>query len=294
MHKKLLIVLIISSICFTTAVWAKDAIIFRQWEPPRLIAINPDGSDFKVIQENVSAYTVSPDHNTLLVFNTDCNENDTCTITLYDLNKSTKKKVVQPHANWRLGKWISKEKFFVYRKVRQDNGGKACGPSDELEGCAASAILQTAMFNIQSLSFSIEKDFGVGDYDALHEDFPLRFDHDNTAQSPNGRYYLLWKGPDYWQRCLVMQEKDSNLERKIFQRKPVDFGEAYSFTGSPWSPDSRSFVMDYYPGGFFYTIFSGKTKIIVMERKTLQKHIIGQGIEPYWFADFPSSFSTSP
>lgn len=277
-----------------TAGYAGDAIVFKQWTPPRIVSVNPDGSGFKIIQDEAATFTVSPDKSKMVVFKEDCLKQDNCTITVYDLHHSSRRMISKPHAEWFMGKWISNEEYYVYRQVRQDNGGHACGPGDEVNGCAARAIIQTAKFNVQTLAFTVDKDYGVGNYEALEKYFPSKPQETAPSMSPDSKYVLQWNGSEYWEKALTLAVNGAKEEKKIFQRKPADFAEGYVFTSSPWSPDSKSIVLDYYPGGLFYTMFSGKHKIVVVDRASLHKRTIGKGDQPYWLPNFPSLFVTKP
>ena len=288
--RKIILLNILSVTLLSATTYARDAIVFEQWSPPRIVSVNPDGSDFRVIQENAAAFTVSPDKSKMIVFGEDCLKQDICTITAYNLNKSTKSNISRPHAEWLMGKWLSNEEYYVYREVRQDNGGHACGPGDPESGCAARAIIQTAKFNVNSLSFAIDNDYGVGNYEALENHFPSQPQETPPSNSPDNKFLLEWEGSEYWKKALVVAESGSHKKNTIFQRKPADFAEGYSFTTSPWSPDAKLFVLDYYPGGLFYTMFSGKHKIVVVDRVTLRKRTIGKGEQPYWLPSLPSSF----
>jgi hypothetical protein len=289
--RKIILINILSMTFLSETAYAMDAIVFKQWAPPSIVSVKPDGTDLKVIHEEVSAFTVSPNKTTMIVFNDDCVKQDTCTLTVYNFNISTKLTISKPHAEWNMGKWISNDEYYVYREVRQDNGGRACGTDSPERGCAARAIIQTAKFNVNSLSFTIDKDYGVGNFTALEEDFPSTPQESTRAISPDGKYILQWNGAEYWKKSLVLNELGTQKIIQIFKRKPADYSEAYEFTTSPWSPDTKSIVLEYYPGGLFYTIVSGKHKIVVLDRGTLQKRILGIGMQPYWIHNIPSSFS---
>ncbi|MBN1664544.1 MAG: hypothetical protein JW943_13165 [Deltaproteobacteria bacterium] len=278
---------------FTGYALARDAIVYHERSSSKIFAATVDGFRPRVIQNAAIGFTVSPGADKMMVFHNGCIDKDTCWLTLYDLKKATARTVESSHADWLSGKWISNETFYVTREVRSDNGGRACGEGDELNGCAARAILQIARFDLASGNLSIVKVLGIGDYAALNNEFP-REREAVPAISYDSRHALIWIGSDYWSQALVVRENHTGHELKLFQRKPRDFAEYYHYTKMPWSPDSKSFVMEYYPGGFFYTVFSGKKKIVVIDRASFHKRIIDQGWQPYWLPNFPDTFNRLP
>lgn len=278
---------------FTGYAIARDAIVYNQRSSSKIIAASLDEFRTRVIQNDAIGFTVSPGADKMIVFHNDCIDKNSCKLTIYDLKKATVKTIVSSHANWLSGKWISNETFYVTREVRSDNGGRACGEDDELNGCAARAILQIAKFNLTSGKLSIVKVLGVGDYTALNNEFP-REPKDVPAISYDSKYSLIWIGSDYWKKALVVRENYTGHELKLFQRKPSDFAEYYYYTKMPWSPDSKSFVMEYYLGGFFYTVFSGKKNVVVIGRTSFRKRIIDEGSQPYWLPNFPDAFTRLP
>jgi hypothetical protein len=281
-------------IYFSGHALARDVIIYEQRSSSRIIAASLDGSNNRVIQSDAIDFTVSPDASKMIVFHNGCLDKDSCKLTLYDLKKATVKTIVASHADWYSGKWISNEEFYVTRQVRSDGIRRACGDGDELKGCAVRAILQTATFDFNSCRFTIVKNLGVGDYEALNKEFPLEQEENIPSLSYNQRYSLMWLGSEHWTKTLVVRDKDINRDSALFQRKPRDFAEYYHYYKMPWSPDSRLFVLEYYPGGFLYTIFSGEKKIMVVDRTSLKKRIIGKGSKPYWLQNFPDTFIEQP
>jgi hypothetical protein len=241
---KFVLLTILSLTFMKTPCFARDAIVFKQWSPPRIVSVRPDGTDFKEIQEEAADFTVSPDKTKMIVFKDNCMQQDTCTVTVYNFQNSTKITASKPHAKWFMGNWISNEEYYVYREVRQDNGGHACGPGDPESGCAARAIIQTAKFNVHSLTFTIDKDYGVGNFEALEEHFPSRPQDTVPSISPDKKYILQWKGTEYWKKSLVLNEPVTRNEIQIFQRKPADFAEGYEFTSSP-PADSGDTLLKY-------------------------------------------------
>jgi len=281
--RKIILFFILGVILISKTSYAGEAIAFKQWSPPRIVSLDPDGSDFRIIQENASFFKVSPDKTKMVVFGEACLAQENCTITVYDLNSATKSSITRPPAEWFLGKWITNEDYYVYRKVNQDNAGRAYG----------GPIIQTAKFNVNSLSFTIDNDYGVGNYDALKKHFPSIPHETPPSNSPDNKFVLEWKGSEYWKRALVITDLESHNEKTFFQRKPSDFAEHYEFTTSPWSPDAKMIVLGHHPGGLFYTLFSGKDKIVVVDRMTLRKRTIGIGVKPYWLPNLPSSFTAA-